>query len=307
MHTWFINFRPETWMRRCSFVLLVVCCSLSLKAQLVNNERGKAFSDNPFFNEDFIKNNKIKKITGSFSVKRDMDLIRNQHEKTIYAFHPSGKIDFISTVNYLVGDTAITYYTYAGNRLQCQIKNDAGGYFSYCYVYDEEGQIAAIKYARTKNLHSSAFDFQQGKDVQVYTETYKNQRLGNQFHSTLSNSSGRPYLKEIRYYDPNGYLTAYQQNFTTTSDAIRESYTYNQRGLVAEKQVSVLPSGESSTEEYTYDAAGNLIEVLVTKNDELVAKKEFLYKSDTMMLDAMLVRDFKNQLIEITTYEYEFY
>ena len=57
-----------------------------LTAQMLDNSRGEAFTDQPFFNADFIRNNKIQKITGHYSTKASMDYIRENDLIYVYEF-----------------------------------------------------------------------------------------------------------------------------------------------------------------------------------------------------------------------------
>ncbi|NBX79445.1 MAG: hypothetical protein EBQ94_03545 [Flavobacteriales bacterium] len=66
--------------------------AFSSKAQMINNFEGKAFTDAPYFNVDFIKANKIKSITGHYSRKKDGGMIRETSDFYQYNSIPWGNL-----------------------------------------------------------------------------------------------------------------------------------------------------------------------------------------------------------------------
>lgn len=207
-----------------------------------------------------------------------------------------------SKINKRLRDTAITYYEYVGDRLDCEVKNDAAGMFSYCYIYNDSGMPVSRKYGRSERFQnlSEANGFTNESDIT--SENYSYAQYENQLHSTLFNASGRPYLKEIRYYDANTYLLKYSRSYVLSSNRYEEEYTYNERGWLAEKMVS--DGKKPYTLKYSYDEAGNIIEENRYENDGLIYRKEYVYEGNTMRLTAELRRDEVENLIVITTYDY---
>ena len=65
---------------RYTIALFLLFTSFLGFSQMLDNQLGKAFSDDPFFNENFIKRNKIKKIT---EVKENIDKLKESkfHEE----------------------------------------------------------------------------------------------------------------------------------------------------------------------------------------------------------------------------------
>jgi hypothetical protein len=81
---------------------------------MIFNQNGEAFTNEPFFNSQFIKNNQILTITGDYSFKKNKDLIRKVPGSFTYGFNRSGQL--ISSINLRWNgktiDTTVQYYTY---------------------------------------------------------------------------------------------------------------------------------------------------------------------------------------------------
>jgi hypothetical protein len=58
------------------FVFFLIFISLEGYSQILDNTLGHAFTDQPFFNETFIRKNKIKKMSGKYIVKKPGDMMR---------------------------------------------------------------------------------------------------------------------------------------------------------------------------------------------------------------------------------------
>lgn len=272
-------------------------------AQILLPPEGKGFSTVQKFNPQFIAENRIASVRAETETKKDGDRIRKTHLHTVRNFNKAGKTELIAEIHTKRRDTAITAYSYIEDRLECEVKNDAAGLFSYCYTY-KEGMPAERKYARISRSGSLTDRRFSGKETKITTEKYTHTRYENQLHTTLYNSAGRPYQKEIRYFDTHGYLLKYLRTFVMTSERHEEVYTYNALGLLASIETSANRS-EYKTE-YTYDAAGNLLTENRFENGIPAYRKEYVYEGTDMMLRAELVRRDADEMLEIITYDYTY-
>lgn len=272
-------------------------------AQILLPPEGKGFSTVQKFNPRFIAENRIASVRAETETKKDGDRIRKTHLHTVRNFNKSGKTELIAEIHTKRRDTAITAYSYAEDRLKCEVKNDVAGLFSYCYTY-KDGMPEERKYARISRSGSLTDGRFSGKETKITTEKYTHVRYDNQLHTTLYNSAGRPYQKEIRYFDAHGYLLKYLRTFVMTSERFEEVYTYNAMGLLASIETSAGRSDHKT--EYTYDAAGNLLTENRFENGSQVYRKEFVYEGADMMLRAELVRRDADEMLEIITYDYSY-
>jgi len=288
-------------------ISLIVCfCAVSpLFAQILDQPYGNDFTHAQKFDPSFIARNKIKEIRAIQESKKDRDRIRKTNESMVYQFYPDGNLQMQALINHNLRDTAVTIFEYAGERLSCEIKNDAAGMFSYCYAYDNTGLPLSRIYGRPQKagrLTSANWD---GKTTEISTEKMTHQRYELQLHSTLFNAGGRPYQKEIRYYDENDYLIQYSRSYVMSSDRYEEKYGYESHGWLSEKEI--ISAKEKYTLKYSYDAVGNLLSEERYENETLVYRKEYVYEGSNMMLKAELRRDDIRQYIYITTYTFRYW
>ena len=59
---------------------------------MMENEKGTILSDDPFFNEKFIKSVKLKSITGTISSKKELGTISNTGRKQAFLFNKNGSL-----------------------------------------------------------------------------------------------------------------------------------------------------------------------------------------------------------------------
>lgn len=286
-------------------LLAALSCVVSTQAQIVSPPDANGFSFEPKFDARFIANNKIREMRSVVESKKDGDRIRKTHQNYVYRFYPDGNLQMQSLINHKLGDTSITIYQYAGRRLSCEIKNDAAGMFSYCYTYNSDSLPLTKKYGRAANSKRVYLNSNVEETTLVSTEAYEHVWYENQLHTTLKNASGRPYQKEIRYYDEYGYLQKYIRSFVLSSDRYEEEYAYEKHGWLEEKKVTTTRG--DYTLKYIYDEVGNIYAEERYENDVLIYRKEYVYEEKNMLLKAELRRDNTEGLIYITTYTYQYW
>ena len=62
---------------------------------MINNITGTAFTDAPYFDQKIIYANRIKSIEGTFSLKKDGDIIRATNDVFNYKFDSLGRLESI--------------------------------------------------------------------------------------------------------------------------------------------------------------------------------------------------------------------
>src|SRR5690554_7427835 len=75
-----------------TIVFLLFCSAQISSAQLLDNSSGKAFTDQPYFNEKIIKKNKIKTISGGFIHYKLGDILRETDYFRQYTFNENGQL-----------------------------------------------------------------------------------------------------------------------------------------------------------------------------------------------------------------------
>lgn len=284
-------------MRNFFFILVFFLIIPDIKGQLLNPPETRSLVSWRKFNPRFIEENEIKEIRTTEEFKPDGEKIKRTGFYEIFKFDRNGRLVGVSRI-ISTGDTLTTTYTYTGNRLECEVKNDAAGMFSYCYTYAEDGRPSSVKYARLGATESA-------RPTKITTEKYEHKTYEGQLHTTLFNGSGRPYQKEFRYFDENGYLMIYLKTFVMTRTRVEEKYGYNEHGYLSTKEVSA--NNRKVLFTYEYDEVGNLLAEEKWEGEVRSTRKEYVYRPEDMLIKAELVRDEILQAIRITGYEYSFY
>jgi len=282
-------------IKRLSALALLAGLSLNLNAQILSLPNGRAFQNQPKFDARFIAVNKISEIEIIEQLKPDGQKIKDTGNRTVYRFNENGtthsELRIIGEI-----DTLITTFQYVGERLNCIVRNDAAGLYSYCYTYSD-GRPIEVKYARLSQRNGVE------SKTEINTESFQHKEYEGQLHTTQLNTSGRPYRKEIRYYDDDGYYTRFVSDYVMTSKREEEFYKYNIKGLLSERKV--VRSDKKYKLVYEYDDIGNLLAEERYSGGEKLERKEYVYEKN-MLLKAELTRDEIREAIRINTYYYEF-
>ena len=296
-------------------VVLVVCSFLTLtvNAQIIDNSECKAFSDEPFFNEVFIKNNKVKSIRGSIQTKKKLQAMQTRGLETYYKFTDEGELDYQYKTRVKSGgkkDTTIVTYLYDDlGRLNIKRRNDSYGFYSYNYEYDSTGELSSEKYCRDKNVGPSKHEFELGKQYVIVSETFENQRYGDtMLVRRFFNNYGRPYQEKTFKWDDKGYLKSEETFLLLNRKRNKTTYEYNAQGQVVRKvQSSNVTKNSELVFEYTYDEVGNLLECDEYRDGVHITKREVLYDKATMLMKAIIVVDVSTEYMSLVKYEYEYY
>ncbi len=296
-------------------VLLSIFAAAALlstaRAQLLTAPQGRGYALQHKFNPEAIRKLGISEIRSELELKKDGDRIRKSHREWVYRFDREGRTVLIAQIDKQRRDTLISAYQYAGNRLECEVKNEVSGMISYCYTYDKQGRPLEKRFARTapwrnkmsQQLGNAAAQVDAAAEIQL--ESFRHEAFDLQLHSTLHNSSGRPYRKDIRYYNPDGQMEKYLQSFVMTSTRHEELYSYNEAGLMS--HLEVRRGKEPHLLSFEYDAQGSLLVEERHEDSELRYHKEYVYEGPENLLRAELLRRESEGLLEITTYSYSYW
>lgn len=280
-----------------------VLAAFIINAQMIDNKNGIAFSDEPFFNEEFIKANKIKSIKGSYMFKKSGDIIRNTPYECIYEFNNDGLLVAYFETNHSNGikDTIHNLYEYDayGNLVKHQ-KKDKAGYQTLVYTYDKDFRITAIENRR------DVLDKQNDVSKSIYFNKEKIQYhdYGNQIKKITFNSYDLPYQEEIDYFDSLGYLIETSKKYKMTSNSLSRKFEYNEKGLLAAIRKSSNVNGVYDEELlFKYDDLGNLLEKHIYKNGQYISDIQIIYNLDTKLLSSILTRTVETNFIKILRFK----
>lgn len=290
-----------------TFIFLFIAIS-SFNAQILDNEFGKAFTDVPFFNENFILQNKVKSLKGEYTFKKAGDIMRKTAYRCNYYFDEHGHLveTFETRALNSKTDTIQNQYEYnTKNQLVLVRKKDHGGYQSTYYDIDSLNRILSIETKRDVLSEHGEVE----RSFVINKETIKHVTYPYQKKKTIYNSYNLPYLDELQYFDSLGYLIGSEERLKMTSSKVEKKFEYNKKGLVSAIRTLSTVDGVFAEEWlFRYDDLGNLIEKHIYKNGKFITDIQIIYNTETKLLSSILTRDVETNFIRILRFiDYDFY
>lgn len=276
-------------------------------SQVLDNRNGEAFTDRPFFNEKFIKDNKLKKLEGSYVYKKTGEVMKTTSYKYVYNFDEQGHLISSYETNLDDGtkDTVWNIYEYdVKNLLVTHRKTDLDGFTTVHYTYDDKGRVIKEEYKRDidslgKIVRSLSFN----------EERIEYSDYGDQTKKTKYNNYNLPYLDEFVRYDSIGYLVERVERIRMTSTTFTNTYSYDEHGKLASIQkTSNRNEGIIEEFKFKYDELGNLIEKHVFKDGVFTTDIQIIYNSKSKLLATVITKQVSTGFLMILRFQnYEFY
>lgn len=296
-------------------IVSVLFSSLSFGQILTNNPENineNVFSNNVFFSEKFIRQNKIKSVSAEISFKREFQAIIKTGNVQAFEFNREGKLTKESETISIAGsikDTAVTFFFYNGKKqLEMKRSTDGYGFYSYAYEYDNSGDISKQVYSRDENTGSKE-NFQLGKKFIINSESYQYENVSDkQKRRRFFNDNGMEYKVQTSFYNEYGKLSEEESRFIVGARKSSISFKYDEYFRLSEKiDFSAISEENKIVSAFSYDEFGNVLQEKISRNGSLKTVREFLYDKKTFLLDAQLIKDEATQTIHIYKYAYEFY
>lgn len=294
----------------------LIICIISLfgatHAQILDNSKCTVFSDDPFFNTSFIRNNKIRKITGETSTKAKNFEMKTSGTGYMYEFDTLGRLitkleTFILPNG--VKDTSMVFYQYdiRGNLI-LKRKNDGYGFFSFRYTYDDENRVTSLIYCREENASMRADVFIPGKEYIISKESYAYDYIDVGLRKKAFNNYDKLYQETIFNENELGYIISEDTRLLVSNNRAVVEYMYDNKGRPLAKfdHRSVLRASELMWK-YEYDEVGNVLKEEYYRNEEFTTRKEAVYFPESMLLKALIKFDINTEFMHIVRYTYEFY
>lgn len=280
--------------------------------QIIDNSHFQFLTDEPFFNADYIQKNNIKKITGHYSIKADLDRIRKSDRIYEYSFDSSGKLSTKWTTyyfDYKTNDTTITLYEYDKNDRLIELKkSDQFGYYSYHYTYNDSGDVVEEEFRQDLKNQYKKSDFYLNENFRVYKEKSTYEYFEKQKKRTFFNDEGRPYQYTITYFDEQGRMTEEYTQLLVNTGNQKAVYTYNENGLPQKKSfTSQLTTKITKEHVFEYDENNNLLEYHYFKDGQHKSEVQIVYSWKSGALKAFLTKTDNTNYITILEFDYEYY
>ncbi len=270
------------------------------------------FTDKPFFNQSFIKTNKIKSIKGSISSKKVRDIIRTKGLDYYYEFNNDGTLlmQLASHDSKGLKDSSIITYCYnETGRVSIKRKSDSYGYYSHHYKYNENGNVVLQTYCRDENRFECKSKFELKKQYTIIADSFSYKQISNtQTKKLFYNNSGKIFKEQTNYYNELGYLIEEYTKFLIGNKKKKVTYEYDEMGRLYKKHTYInIASNKKKTEEYSYDEIGNVLDIKIYENEKYITRKQFLYDNKTMLLIAQIIQDIESEFLRIIQYKYTFF
>ena len=275
--------------------------------QVLDNRNGEAFTDKPFFNQDFIRDNKVKKLKGTFTYKKNGQMLRPTEFKYVYEFNNNGQL--ISTYETRTDDgtvdTTWNKYEYDSNdRLTIHRKTDMEGFATIHYTYDSLNRVIQEDFIRDIDSNGVIV-----RSLSFNKETFKYAAYDQQIKRTRFNNYGLPYLDEFFNTNDLGYLVERIERIKMTSTVYTYHYEYNEKGkLSAILKSNNRDEGYLEETRFQYDELGNLIEKHNYKKGIFTTDIQIIYNSKSKLLSSVITRQVSTNFMMILRFkDYEFF
>lgn len=291
-------------------LIFIFFCFLAWKsnAQLLLNQGGEAFTDQPFFNADLIRANHIKSIEGNYATKNNGEMIHESTDWVRYEFDVTGRlIEHIEIRNHS-RKKEIQLHQYAYDSLGLILmhrRSENGGFTRAIFDYDSSHQLSAVATYRDNYDYASntlkATELIQMEFIQHLA--HDNVRI----QKTL-NSDHLPYLEEISSYNQEGYLVQRKALYHMSGIEHHTEFSYDSLGLLVSK-AHFNEQDDLADEEwkYRYDAFGNLMEVHYFRYGQFQKDLQVIFDSKTQLLGSTIQRDVASNfmlILRFTKYSY---
>lgn len=278
-----------------------------VQAQVLDNRMGEAFTDKPFFNEDFVKRNRLKRLNGTYTYKNQGSAMRETAFKHVFEFDREGRL--VSTYETRTDDgtkdTSWNIYEYDEyGFLGAHRKTDEEGFTVVKYTNDSIGRVIKEEYIREVDSNGVIV-----RTLAFNEERFEYAEFDKQTKCTRYNNYNLPYLDEFCNYNDLGYLVSREERIKMTSSVYTYTHEYNDKGkLAAIKKTSNRATGILEEMTFKYDELGNLLEKRVYRNGEFTTDIQIIYNSKTKLLSAVLTKQVSTGFMTIIRFkDYEFY
>lgn len=292
--------------------MFVTLFGLLGNAQLVDNMSCEAFSDEPFFDQLFVSQNGIHVINGEIKTKGNLEVIKDPHLVSRYEFDSTGKLmmHYTSFNGGSNKDTTFVNYIYddKGNVITKRT-NDAYGFFSYNFEYDDENRPLLKTYCREENAGVDRYHFELGKQFVIVKESYSYLKKDSVLIKSVYNNHNRIYQTDKFFYNALDLLVRIETQYVINKKRAVTEFEYTEHGEVASKTYykDFKKQEEFEKWEYQYDELGNLTYIDYFKGEEHITHKEVLYDKSNYTLKALLIQDVASNFITIVKYSTTFF
>ena len=258
------------------------------------------FSKATDFNTEYTKDQQVKTIFLKYLSKKDGELIVEHSVEKKFYFNDNGE-PFKELYIEQRGQTTDSLVSAFEFNSDFQVTKQIDRYRSQenrkHVFYNQSGRIIKEVTIEVKNNRADT------SSIINYTEAYTDKNFAKRF---MLNSENRPFIEQRYYYDDQGRLINKEEDLFITTKSRKESRVY-QNDLLKEIRYSNQINNNSNGK-YTFEYKAKQLEFIYQyEQEELIKKTAFVYSvSDPNLLEALVIRYPKKEVIEIITIKYTY-
>jgi hypothetical protein len=276
-------------------------------AQLLDNRSGKAFTDIPFFNTSFVKASKIRRMDGTYTFRKQGDVLRQSNYVYTYEFDQEGRIvSHLETAKGdLINDSTVRLYEYDNQGLACIRKSQQKGFITTIFTRDSIGRVLKEQVYRDIDTTHSLLNPVIERRLLWNEETMSyNDSCLNEKRKSVFNSYGSKYLESTIYFDSLGYISREEELYTITRNRMNHYYSYTDKGYL--KGIKSIYNQDSIPQEeilFEYDQYGNMTLKSVFKNGVFTTEYAIIYSGVTGLLSSVIIREVSTNFLSIIRFK----
>jgi hypothetical protein len=284
------------------YIFILILSPSFFQAQMLDPKKSEPLSDQPFFDDDFIRWQKIKSLKGKYMFMPIEGGIVTTDFWIGFEFDTLGRLSnqFETLKNDGTSDTTWNYYSYDEKSRLIESKKC---YLEECILQQKYwGEDDIIKIKQEINTHSlKAAEL-------IFRDSIQTQQSEFLTIQKYYNSSGHHYCMEETKFDYLHRPIFISKRLLNTSAVTNEIHTYDINGkLISLQLYQGTDSTNNKTDRYSYDEAGNLIKQYKAENDKITKEVDFLY-NDIGKLESIITQDYEYNLITVIRFsEISFY
>ena len=285
----------------------ILVFTFKVKGQLINNNLGRAFEEQPFFNAKEIKQKKIKEIRCTYFEKKTGDIMRQLNKKSIYCFNEIGYLIHVFEIEGRGKKADTTYFEYKytpKGLVKLFRKGNKPDFTSILYTYDMEGHVIKEELFQDILLNKHLVNAEFKQDSLINYETMRYKSYTNQLKKIVYNSYGAPYLDHITFTNAEGQIIGIDKKLKMTSEINETKFYYNkQKQVDSLVKFSSLNPSETKSTHFVYDAKQNLTSKKSYTNKKLFYSTEYLYNNNTGVLSSSIQHEEASNILSISRFE----
>jgi hypothetical protein len=292
-------------------ILAVLLCTVSIaNGQIIDNRLGNAFEDEMYFNQEFLWQNKIKKITGTWSIKRPNRPIEPRPDIFVYHFSTVGlleQLDKITSVLHLVDTLSIEFKRNDLGEVELRTEKGNKGFYTKKFIYNKEGKVERLDFGKSENISTEKGKLVPGQSITINSESFQYKDINaSSIMKSCYNNYGLLYSHITTTKNDLGYLVSEKEEVVMSNRFTTKSYEYNEKGWMQSITWDNIDPTQIKKHQFYYDSLGNLLKLEKYKGKEMIQEIEVLY-TETMLIEALLDHDVRSHDIQIIKFTYEFH